>query len=229
LGWVCGGAVSVVLALERALGPDGTLVMPTHSGDLSEPSRWKNPPVPETWWEVIRKEMPAYDVDMTPTRGVGAIAECFRKQKGTLRSAHPSVSFAARGPKAAFLTQGESLDFPMGDRSILARLYDLDAQILLLGADFQCATSLHLSEYRARCPGRRLIKCGAPVLVNGTRQWAEYDDIECDDSDFKLIGASFSEGVGRVRSGRVASGTAALMSHRALVDYATKWMESNRK
>ncbi len=55
LSWVCGGAVAVVMALERVLGPEGTLAMPAHSSDLSEPSRWKNPPVPEPWWDVIRR------------------------------------------------------------------------------------------------------------------------------------------------------------------------------
>ena len=98
LGWVCGGPVAVVMALEEALGPGGTLVMPTHSGDLSEPSHWKNPPVPENWWDIIRQTMPPYDASMTPTRGVGVIPECFRSQEGTLRSPHPSDSFGARGP-----------------------------------------------------------------------------------------------------------------------------------
>ncbi|OQA62420.1 MAG: SPBc2 prophage-derived aminoglycoside N(3')-acetyltransferase-like protein YokD [Spirochaetes bacterium ADurb.Bin269] len=31
LGWVCGGAVSVILSLEEVLSPEGTLVMPAHS------------------------------------------------------------------------------------------------------------------------------------------------------------------------------------------------------
>ena len=52
LGWVCGGPVAIILALEDVLGPDGTLIMPTHSGDLSDPKDWENPPVPEAWWEL---------------------------------------------------------------------------------------------------------------------------------------------------------------------------------
>ena len=70
LGWVCGGAVSVILSLEEVLSPEGTLVMPAHSGDLSDPAGWSNPPVPEDWFEIIRKEMPCFDKDLTPTRGM---------------------------------------------------------------------------------------------------------------------------------------------------------------
>src|SRR5437764_7920952 len=86
LGFVNGGPVAVILALEQVLGSDGTLVMPTHTADNSEPANWKNPPVPESWWQTIRETMPAYEAALTPTFKMGIIPETFRKQTGVLRS-----------------------------------------------------------------------------------------------------------------------------------------------
>ncbi len=229
LGWVCGGPVAVVQAIEEALGEEGTLVMPAYSSDLSEPSYWKAPPVPEEWWPVIRQSMPAYDPKLTPTREVGVIPECFRNQEGTRRSAHPSDSFAARGRHADDVVSNHSLDFPMGDRSPLARIYDLGGSVLLLGATFQCASSLHLAEYRAKYPGKRIKKQGAPLMVRGRREWIEFEDFDCDDSDFSAIGASFSEESRLVRTGLVANAKTCLFPQREFVDHAVERMEKNRQ
>ncbi len=229
LGWVSGGPVAVILALEEALGPEGTLVMPTHSSDLSDPSEWKHPPVPEAWWATIRQTMPAFDVRMTPTRGVGVIPECFRNQEGTRRSLHPAASFAARGPQAEAIVANHTLDYPMGDGSPLARIYDLSGSILLLGASFQCASSLHLAEFRADYPKKKRVKLGAPVVIDGIRKWVEFDDYDWDDSDFSTIGASFAENTGLVRSGRIGNGAAQLLPLRQFVDFAAEWMERHRR
>jgi aminoglycoside 3-N-acetyltransferase len=228
LGWVCGGAQAVVLALQEAIGEDGTLVMPTHSDDLSEPSRWRNPPVPESWWATIRATMPAYDPDLTPSRRMGAIPECFRNGRSTLRSAHPADSFAARGRHAARVTDGHALDYSLGESSPLARVYDLDGWTLLLGVGHGNNTSLHLAETRAAFPGKRTIRQGSPVLLDGERRWVEYDTLDWNDEDFPVLGADFARDAGLVRTGRVAAGEATLMPQRALVDYGVGWIERHR-
>jgi aminoglycoside 3-N-acetyltransferase len=228
LGWVCGGSVSVILALETVIGAEGTLVIPAHSGDLSDPAGWRDPPVPEAWWDIIRETMPPYDLDLTPTRGMGAIPEAFRKQSGVIRSDHPQASFAAWGKHARQITQGHSLDFGLGERSPLARLYDMDGWVLLLGVEHDRNTSLHLAEYRTTHPGRTIVENGAPLVVDGVRKWVRLRDIREDASDFTAIGEGFERQTKKVRCKQVGNAQAKLMPQRALVDYAVSWMEKHR-
>lgn len=230
MGWVCGGPVAVIIALQEVLGATGTLVMPTHSTDLTEPSQWKNPPVPESWWTVIRATMPAYQPDLTPTRSMGVIAETFRKQKGVLRSAHPHHSFCAYGNQASYITDNHSLAYGLGEGSPLARIYDLGGSVLLLGVGHDSNTSIHLAEYRATFPTKRTLQEGAPISVAGRRRWTTFEDIDLDSSDFERIGKDFLEsdlasGVRRSRAGRT---NCQLIPQRALVDFSVDWLEENR-
>ena len=230
MGWVCGGAVAVIIALQEVLGEAGTLVMPTHSTDLTEPSQWENPPVPESWWPVIRETMPAYQPDLTPTRSMGVIAETFRKQNGVLRSAHPHHSFCAYGHQASYITDNHSLEFGLGEGSPLARIYDLNGFVLLLGVGHDSNTSMHLAEYRATFPTKRIVQESAPISTASSRRWITFEDIDLDSSDFERIGEDFlqSEVERGVYRGKIGLANCQLMSQRAVVDFAVDWLERNR-
>ncbi|MGO4549344.1 aminoglycoside N(3)-acetyltransferase [Paenibacillus sp. 2TAB23] len=227
-GFVAGGPVAVILAMETCLGDGGTLVMPTHTGDLSDPENWRNPPVNESWWEPIRKGMPAFSADLTPCFNMGMINECFRKQSGVVRSDHPQVSFAAWGAKKSIMTADHSLAYCLSEQSPIARLYGEEGWILLLGVGHDRNTTLHLAEYRAQYAGKAEMINKAPIWIEGKREWAAFADIDFCSDDFEQLGQAFERETGLIRRGKVGHAEAQLMPAKPLVDFAVKWMERLR-
>lgn len=121
LGWVSGGAVAVVDALMNVITEEGTIIMPTQTSDLSDPKDWSRPAVPENWWQMIRDHVPAFDPNVTPTRGMGQIVECFRTYPNVKRSNHPLNSFAAWGKHAESITKEHALSMSLGENSPLKK------------------------------------------------------------------------------------------------------------
>jgi aminoglycoside 3-N-acetyltransferase len=224
LGWVCGGAVTAVEALLDALGAAGTLVVPTHSADNSDPRHWVNPPVPEEWWPTIRARMPAYDPQITPSRRMGEIAETVRTWPGAQRSTHPQLSFSAHGPLAEKITTGHALDSRLGERSPLARLEEQDAQVLLLGPGYDSCTCFHLAEYRVPAPRAEY---GCAVCGPEGRSWRTFTDVCVTSDDFSALGAAY-EHDRPVTRGRVGGADSRLFPLREAVAYAERWLPAHR-
>lgn len=138
IGWVEGGADTVIDALLSVLTSAGTLLMPALSGSSED-----SPSHP-----------PRMDVRNTPCPDwIGVIPETFRKRAGVLRSLHPTHSVTALGARAAFYTQGHELCVTAcGENSPYVKLMDNGGYILLLGCNQQSNTSLHALEELADVP-----------------------------------------------------------------------------
>ena len=125
LGYVEAGAKTVIAALLDAVGPEGTLVLPTHS------------------WSQMSKGCRRFDAAATPSC-VGTISEFFRTMPGVVRSLHPTHSMAAIGPLAASLMTGhEFADTPCGWGTPYERIMESNGQILFLGVTLQVNTAFH--------------------------------------------------------------------------------------
>lgn len=226
IGWTVGGPQAVVDALFETVTRSGTVVMPTHTTQYSDPTAWTDPPVPDEWIETILECRPAYRPSVTPTRSMGAIAECFRTYPGTVRSRHPIYSFAAWGYDAEAIVSDHEFDYGLGDGSPLARVYDLDGKVLMLGTDYRTNTSLHLAEHRADVP-LETSTTRVPVLEAGDRVHVEIETLETRTDDFVELGTAF-EAQTDVHAGTVGAAEATLLDQRSLVEFARDWFETNR-
>ncbi|MEU8586865.1 AAC(3) family N-acetyltransferase [Streptomyces sp. NPDC048664] len=220
-------AADVRDALLGALGPDGTLVVPAFTPENSTTSTAHLERVAgltEREAAAFRAAMPPFDPATTPCPSMGVLAERVRTTPGAVRSGHPQTSFAALGPRAAELMDGHHPHCHLGERSPLARLYEADAQVLLLRVGFAACSAFHLAEYRGDPPPpRRAYHC----VVGTAGNWVTYEDLALDDGDFAEIGAALPPE--RLATAELAGRPVTLVGLRDAVDHARDAMTGIRR
>jgi aminoglycoside 3-N-acetyltransferase len=222
LGWVNGGAVAYIQALQDAVGSSGTVVMPTQSGQLVDPVGWRHAVIPPEWVDEVKRTMPAYDPAVTPTWRMGVVPELFRTLPDVHRSSHPSGSFAAWGADAENIVANQGVQ-RIGEQSPAARLYDLDGKVLLVGVGYDTNTCFHLSEYRAS--STNYAPELMPLVVDGRVEWTEVAETEfMDDRTLNNLGAAF-ETDQSVTVGLIGSAKSRLFGVRSCVDFGVKWLD----
>jgi aminoglycoside 3-N-acetyltransferase len=136
VGRVEGGADAVLDVLLDLLGPEGTLILPTHT------------------WQAVKQDQPVFHVKHSPSC-VGALTEVFRKRPGVIRSLHPTHSVAALGVRAQAYTADQlAAQTPCPAESAYGRICMApNGAILLLGVTLMNNTTLHYLEEEANLEG----------------------------------------------------------------------------
>lgn len=227
LGWVVGREITVIDALLDTLTPDGTLIMPAFSYIGGNPERWKYPPVPSDWWSVIKTETPIFRPDVFPVTGVGRIPAAFPSYPSVSRSGHPQVSFTAWGKHAKLVTCCQRLEDSFGKDSPLEKLYNLEGKVLLLGVGHDANTSFHYAEVIANNPKQPKEKCGATVLVDYESVWKEWFERDYMSDDFPEIGKAYESSIS-YHPNVIGQAESRLFQMKEMVDFAARWMKSNR-
>jgi aminoglycoside 3-N-acetyltransferase len=186
LGFIAGGVQTVLETVLAHLGARGTLVTPGFSAQLADP-RTRDIPYPAKWLDSVMAQTPLFDLDTTPTRAVGKLAEAFRALPSTQRSPHPIASFLANGRHAAKITLTQPIGAGLGRDGPMGRLFDLDTKVVFLGSDWATCTCFHLAEYgisdeTVYYPTSR---------TNGVTQWEPVIDCVKYNARFAEIGAAF--------------------------------------
>lgn len=195
------GPLGLIRALQDALGPAGTLVMPSMTDDDEH----------------------VFNPRETSCIGLGIVAQTFWQQPGVLRSDSPHA-FAARGPLAAQITAPHPVDVPHGLDSPVGRVYQLDGQVLLLGVAHDSNTTLHLAEFlggvRYRRPKEtRVLEAGRVVRL----QYGETDHC-CE--NFNLMDG-WLDAAGRQAHGRVGHAASRLFRAKAVIELALDQLRQN--
>jgi aminoglycoside 3-N-acetyltransferase len=195
-GWVEGGADAVVDALLAAVGPGGTVMVPTFN----------------------HGRVKLYDPKKTPSNN-GAITEALRRRPHAHRSLHPTHPYAAIGPRAAELTAGHLEVDTFSRLSPLGKLADRGGWIVLLGVDMTSNTCVHIGQTiaRAHCLGlgaaRSLMRIDGQMREVPSTLWRngrckiEFDPVE-----------DYMQKRGQIRTGRVGNAGIRIMRGRDVID-----------
>lgn len=195
------GPVGLIESLEAAVGPYGTLVMPSMTDDDDRP----------------------FNPRETPCITMGVVADSFWRRPGILRSDNPHA-FAAGGPMAAAIAAPHPLEVPHGADSPIGRVYAFDGQILLLGVGHDANTTIHLAENMTNVRYRRsghvtVVEEGRPVQL-------AYSEVDHCCRKFDLMN-EWLDVAGRQHRGVVGRGEARLMRSRDVVEASIAHLRSD--
>lgn len=172
------GAAEFNAVLRALIGNEGTIVMPafTHRETLSDETQ----------------EPVAFHSDLAVSADMGAVAEDFRRQPNSLRSSHPTNSFAATGARAYDVLSTNRDNNPLGPVKKLNLL--MNALALRVGKPLSRSTAIHLAELQ-NLPGLRYRGTAKRINMAGYEERVVVEHVATCTSGYDNIAATVAASV----------------------------------
>lgn len=190
IGYIVGGAQTLIDALKELIGYEGTILVPAFTPQLLDPA-CSHIPFVRSEWSDIRKAMPAFDHRQTLPLKHEVFENQFLRGEGVARSFHPLFSFAAWGKYAKLLCDRHSLHFAFSKDSPLGKLHELNGYVLQIGKQYQHCNIFYLSKYYNHQSAIRVLR--APIEQNHEVRWKDLLEVELSNRGFKEIGHLLEE------------------------------------
>jgi aminoglycoside 3-N-acetyltransferase len=208
-GEVDSGPQTVIRALEAALGPDGTLIMPTFNFDFNKGQPW--------------------DVRSTPSK-MGVLTELVRRDPRAKRVFHPFYSFAILGKHAEMLG---SLRYKSSyeRNSVFGKLRDLDGKIMVIGLSYNNSmTFFHHIEQMEGVDYRFLKQFTGEVTdENGTTYTDTFEMLvrDIDKGVMTMVDpmGELMEKVGVIKSAKIGEADVKLMKANEVYEFTAREMK----
>jgi aminoglycoside 3-N-acetyltransferase len=142
IGWISGGANTVLDALVKVVGPQGTLVVPAQYTANLDPAFLEGPVDPRVA-SVLRQSHPPFRGKATHLPTMGALTNVVMLDERSKVSDHPTMAVAALGKHAKWITSEHPLSPAFGPSSPYAKAIQLNAKALLIGVDTCSLSALH--------------------------------------------------------------------------------------
>lgn len=202
VGPVQGGPEGFITALQTAVGPRGTLMMPSMADDDE-----------------------LFDVSATPCQALGVVAHAFWRLPGVQRSDNPHA-FAARGPLAPALLATHPVVIPHGIDSPAGRAIAMGGKVLLAGVGHHANTTIHVAENEAGVgygfEARSVVRqSGVPVELR-------YREVDHCGRGFERVGEALQR-TGLQRRGPLGRGQGILSTSSAIFDAALKLLREDQE
>ena len=223
VGWISGGANTVVDALLQTIGPSGTLIVPAQYTANLEPGLLDQPVDPQVA-KALRESQPPFRGKATHLSTMGALTTTVLLDERSKVSDHPTMALAALGKHAKWITSEHPISPAFGAQSPYAKAVELNAKVLLIGVDASCLSVMHTAQVQTNSLPWCIhtMSIGTPEAPTRTQVL----DYAYTSADFIAIANAYAKD-NVVQTSRLGNAAAVCYETKTLIPFAKAWMERN--